>query len=468
MATSEQDHFVLLVRDGVRGRGGRGTPGRRLTEVLRDLIGADALSAGARLPSERELAKAVDMSRGTVAGVYRTLCAQGWCERRHGSGTYVREPVDAADGVRRIERLMRRDAGLIDLSKSVVPDASHLPVPALDVAELLRTPSGHGYDALGDSRLLAQLRRRTDADPLVTAGAQQGIALAARCVVRAGDVVLVDEAAYPGALAVFRRRGAQVVTVADDGGGMAPEAFREAVVRHRPACAYVLPVHNPTGRVVEPDRMAAIAVTAREHEVSLIEDRTLAEITFGSTAAPPCTTAHPDGTIVVDSLSKVLWGGLRIGWVTAAEPLLARLVELKHEADLATSVVGQRMAAAVLERADVDQWRQELARRRDRFTAALGERLPTWTWDVPDGGLSLWARLPRTDTDAFAEAARGHGVAVAPGSVFSPDGRQRDRLRLSFAPGDELLDEAVAALSRAWSGRQSAPAARPGGMDLTV
>ncbi|WP_237105291.1 aminotransferase class I/II-fold pyridoxal phosphate-dependent enzyme, partial [Nonomuraea sp. MG754425] len=223
---------------------------------------------------------------------------------------------------------------------------------------------------------------------------------------------------------------------------------REALARHRPAAVYVASVDNPTGAVPP---LRHVAESARRADVPVVEDRALAALVHDGAAPPePLAGAHPYGTVTVGSLSKVLWGGLRVGWVTAAQPLLARLVEAKLDADLATSAVAQRLAADLLEHNPVEPWLAELARRREHCLTTLAARLPEWTWERPAGGLSVWARLPGTDTDRFAVLAREHGVAVAPGSLFSPDGRHRDRLRLSFALPPELLDQAVTELARAW------------------
>ncbi|MFC5824446.1 PLP-dependent aminotransferase family protein [Nonomuraea insulae] len=556
-----EDNLVTLVRDRLRLH--QGTPSRRLAGALADLAQTGLIGPGTRLPSERDLAQAVGVSRGTVASAFNALCEEGWCERRHGSGTYVL-------GTPSFGSLLQGGAVAADLSTSVVPDPSHLLLPPLDPTDLLRAPSGHGYDAMGDPRLRALLAAsegpswgagnglsastggveagltkaardggsagelseaaRADVKPfanvgeagagsstgagdfgvrlsredggaglsrqvgnvsagltgqvgvsepeltgevgdggaglsrearevgagaaatmapardiLVTAGAQQGIDLAARVLVRPGDHVLVGDPAYGGALSVFRRAGAYVVAV----DLTSPAAVEEALARHRPAAVYVVSVDNPTGSVPP---LRHVAELARDADVPVIEDRTLAALVYDGTPPPePLARLHPYGTVTVGSLSKVLWGGLRVGWLSAAEPLLARLVEAKVDADLATSAVAQRLATHLLERNPVEPWRAELARRRDHCTSALTAFLPEWTWTRPAGGLSVWARLPGTDTDRFAAVAREHGVAVAPGSLFSPDGRHRDRLRLSFALPPALTDQAVAALARAWT-----------------
>ncbi|SEG90803.1 DNA-binding transcriptional regulator, MocR family, contains an aminotransferase domain [Nonomuraea solani] len=444
-----EDNLVTLVRDRLRLH--QGTPSRRLAGALADLAQTGLIVPGTRLPSERDLAQAVGLSRGTVAAAFNALCEDGLCERRHGSGTYVL-------GTPSFGGLLRGGAVLADLSTSVVPDPSHLVVPALDPADLLRSPSGHGYDAQGDPRLRALLAlpgaegdpvvtAGAESDLLVTAGAQQAIDLTARVLLRPGDRVLVGDPAYGGALSAFRRAGAHVVAV-----DLTSEtAVEEALARHRPAAVYVAGVDNPTGSVAH---LAHVAELARNTDIPLVEDRTLAALVYDGTPSPdPLATLHPHGTVTVGSLSKVLWGGLRVGWLTAPEPLLARLIEAKVDADLATSAVAQRLAADLLESNPIGPWLTELTRRREHCTAALAERLPEWTWTRPAGGLSVWARLPGTDTDRFAAVAREHGVAVAPGSLFSPDGRHRDRLRLSFALPPELLDQALTALTHAWHER---------------
>jgi DNA-binding transcriptional MocR family regulator len=462
--STDRDQFTLLLRDRLRLRGAGQTPSRRLAGAVRDLAEAGALPPGTRLPSERELAPAVGMSRGTVAAAYRALVDAGLCERRHGSGTYLLAPAMSDIG-----HLMRRDALLIDMSKSTVPDPSFLRLPGLDPADLLRAPSQHGYDLLGDARLRAALRGRvTGGGFLITSGGQHGIDLALRCFARPRDVVLVEETTYPGALAVIRRCGAEPVPVACDAHGPDPDAFRAAVARHRPVAAYLIAVHSPTGRVTAPERVAEVARIAREHDVLVVEDRVLGELVHGVPAPPSYAGGHPDGAVVVGSLSKVLWGGLRIGWVAAPPPLLARIAELKMENDLATSTVSQRMAAAALEHSALDEWLAELARRRDHLSAALRRDLPQWTWRQPDGGLSLWVRLPGADAERYAELARAHGVAVAPGPLFSTDRGYRDHLRISFALTPELLDRAVDALAAAWHARGADAGATDPGLGLPI
>ncbi|MEQ4720627.1 pyridoxal phosphate-dependent aminotransferase [Nonomuraea sp. B19D2] len=162
------------------------------------------------------------------------------------------------------------------------------------------------------------MRALLGGDVLITTGAQQGIDLAARALLRPGDRVLVGDPTYGGALGVFRRAGAVAVPVdlSDK------RAVAAAIERHQPALVFAVSVDNPTGAVPDLRPLAALAAAG---EVTLLEDRTLASLVFDDRPPAPLAEIHPYGTVTVGSLSKVLWGGLRVGWLHAAPPLLARL-----------------------------------------------------------------------------------------------------------------------------------------------
>ena len=453
MPIADVDRFAVLIRDRLRLREGRGPLSRRLAESLTELAETGALTPGTRLPSERDLARVLDCNRGAVATAFNALCEAGVCERRHGSGTFLADAEPRPAGGSGLARLLRPGTVLADLSTSVVPDPSHLVVPPVDAADLLRTPSRHGYDACGEPRLRALLQERTGAEVLITNGAQHAFDLAVRCFTRPGDAVLVEDPTYAGAFAAIQRSGARAVPVRTDRHGMEPDALRAAISRHRPAFAFVMAVHNPTGNAMPADRAHALAEIARAEDLLVVEDRILTDLVYSGEAPGTVAAGHPHGTITTHSLSKILWGGLRVGWISASEPLLARLTDLKQDTDLASSTASQHLATILLRHNTIEPWRAELARRREHLADALRAHIPQWTWADPDGGLSLWVRLPGTDTDRFAETARRHGVAVAPGSLFSADGRHRDRIRLSFALTPEMLDQAVAGLVRAWQDR---------------
>jgi DNA-binding transcriptional MocR family regulator len=159
----------------------------------------------------------------------------------------------------------------------------------------------------------------------------------------------------------------------------------------------------------------------------------------------------------VGSLSKLFWGGLRIGFVRAPEPVAVRFARVKATQDLGSSAVSQLLAERLLAATAADDrplqaQRRELRHRYDTLSGALRRLLPSWSWPEPRGGLSMWVRLPDTDADAFAQAALRQGVAVATAGALSPSAAHRDRIRLSFSGPPAELEEGVVRLAAAWRG----------------
>lgn len=447
---------------------------RQLARAIAGSIERGALAAGARLPAERVLAELLGVGRGTAVAAYDLLVADGAIERRIGSGTFVVSADDLAlpagrEGSVLVHRLVDRSAAalatVVDLSISVLADTAALP-PALQVsaADLADVVPDTGYSPWGLPGLRAAVADQitamgvpTTADEVViTTGAQQGISASAACWVRPGDVVVVDDPTYPGAVAAFTAAGARLVGVPVDGNGVQVRALADAL-RRAPTLVYLQStVHSPTGAVLRAARRESIAELVARHRVPLVEDVALAGLAWGRT--PPPIAAHaPDAPIaLVGSLSKRYWGGLRVGWVRAPAPVALRFARVKATQDLGSSAVGQVLAEKLLRHEGGAAGSVDAAgvhrRRYEVLAAALHRHLPGWTWPEPAGGLSIWVRLPgRRDAAGFAQVALRHGVAVATAEALSahPE-RHRDRVRLSFRSPPDALEEGVRRLAAAW------------------
>jgi DNA-binding transcriptional MocR family regulator len=157
--------------------------------------------------------------------------------------------------------------------------------------------------------------------------------------------------------------------------------------------------------------------------------------------------------LTVGSLSKSLWAGLRVGWVRAPQAVIERLVRLKAMADLGSDLVAQAVAARLVPDLEthLEARSVHLQGGLRRVEAGLQAQLPEWQWDEPDGGPSLWVRLPRGDATTFAQVALRHGIEVVPGETMAPDGGHRDRLRVPYCFEPPLLDEMVNRLAASWA-----------------
>ena len=446
----------------------------RLARAIRTGIGDGTIAVGSRLPAERVLADALAVSRTTVATAYRLLEEEGWLERRRGSGTRVKlrsdlrgaeaPTVPLSQGAA-IEALLGELEGTVDLTVAGFSGAGALPAEVLTISieEAENVLLGHvGYLPSG----LPELKERVAAwltgqglptaspQVLITSGAQQAIGLVATLVLQPGDVVVLENPTYFGAIDVFRFGGARLVPVPLDRDGVNVEALREAVTMSAPSLLYVTPTcNNPTGSVLSPERRRSLARLLGSFDGYVIEDQTLAPLLYED--EPPSSIAaltDSEKVVVIGSMSKLFWGGLRVGWIRAPETLITRLARLKVMADLGSSLPSQLIASRLLPRAaEVQARRREQLRERWRILADLvAELLPFWELWPPVGGPFAWVKLPGGDANRLAQIANRHGVRIMPGSTLSVDGSHADHLRLSLTPDVETLAVGLRRLAEAW------------------
>lgn len=459
---------------------GRGSLYALLAGRIRTLIDDGELPPGTRLPPDRALASALAVGRSTVVAAYDQLAVEGRIVRRQGSGTRVAGPASTSPrpttAAPAFLHLLEPRDGVILLA-CAAPDT---PPPELVEAYTRTLPTltdsagDIGYHPMGHMALRRAIAARYEArgvpttpeEVLVTTGGQQALSLLARTLVRPGDRVLVEAPTYPGALEAFRQEAAvlRALPVGLDG-------FASAVAEHSPVLAYVIATfHNPTGAVLSARSRRRLAEAAAATGVVLVDDEVLTDLGFPGEAVPPPLAAYNDQVITIGSLSKVIWGGLRIGWVRAPAPVVARLARLRAVHDLGGNVPAQLAAADLLSRLDAPQRRGAVQRqaRHDHLRAELAHRLPDWHAPAVPGGQTLWVRLPRGDGSSFAQHALRHGVAVLPGAGLDAQGQHADHLRIHFLAPPEQLSEAARRLAAAWRSydARTGPAGPPPAMAI--
>jgi DNA-binding transcriptional MocR family regulator len=438
-----------------------------LAAALRTLILDGRLSLRVRLPSERELAVALGVSRTTTTAAYDLLRGEGYVESRRGSGSRVALPTTGA-----LDREVTTPG--IDVSPSEPPDINMtfaaLPAPGamMDaIASATRDLAGHlgssGYDPVG----LRGLRRAvaeqyaergvpTAEDQIViTSGAQHALALLLDVLVVGGDPVLVEVPSYPNALEAVRRAGARFVATPIGRRGWDLEHVETRFAQAGPRVAYLIPdFHNPTGFLMTDEQRAAVVAAAERAGTHLVVDETFARLDLEQhrPMAKPMAAHDPDGRVItIGSMSKAYWGGLRVGWIRCVPPLARRLAQARAAIDLASPVLDQLVAQHLLAATDqvLAERRALLTERRDALVAGLRRELPAWRFAVPRGGLCLWVELDAGDAEALTEAAAAEGVRLIPGSTFSV-ARTLDRfVRLPFTQPVDVLEEAVTRLASA-------------------
>jgi DNA-binding transcriptional MocR family regulator len=439
---------------------------RRIVALLENAISLGALNAGFQLPPERDLASRLKISRATVVSAYRELEARGLVRGYVGRGTFVSAKPDTGSapfawrGKIAASALQATDTTVRDLVRAAAdPDLMSLAagVPALDCfptdafQRAMNHVLGHHADAAwrhgpteGMPRFRAALAERFGGEPehiLVLAGAQQGLDLLARCLIDPGDAVVIDRPGYLGAIQTFRNAGARLV-----GWDIARadiDELEELLLRYRPKLIYTNPTHhNPTGTTLTIRTRRELLELAARYRVPIVEDDTYRELALTGAAPPPSLfTLDEAHTLVIrlNTFSKMLAPGLRLGWISAVRPIVDQLALIKQQVDPHTQNLSQLVVCQLVEQGVLDRHlatlKAEHRRRRDAMVDALRGQVPAsqLRFSVPDGGMYLWCQLPgNIRARAVQDLALRESVMVLTGEPFYVDRGGDHQLRICY------------------------------------
>jgi DNA-binding transcriptional MocR family regulator len=436
-----------------------------LADRVRLLIAGGRVDVDLRLPSERDLAVALGVSRTTVTRAYAALVDAGFAIARQGSGTYTRLPGGRWQAFDRSLTPATGSDDLIDLSCAAYAAAPGVATAYAEAAaDLPLYLGGTGYFPTGLPALQQAIAATYDArglptDPdqvLVVPGALSALMVAAQGLLGSRDRALVESPGYPNGHAALRRAGARRVVAPVDVDGWDLDAIGRVVKAARPRLAHLVPdFQNPTGNLMSNAQREEYAALLRRSGTVPVVDETNAALRLDSRPMPRPFAAFSPEAITLGSLSKSMWGGLRVGWIRCPAGLTERLLAARIAMDLGSPVFEQLVAARLLADAET-HWatrRTLLRSRRDALAAALTERLPDWRFRLPHGGLSLWVELaqhPRAGAlDLVAEAER-RDVAISGGPVFTLDGGLDSFVRIPYTLPEDDLRTAVDRIAGAW------------------
>lgn len=440
---------------------------RDLAERLRLLIVDGRIGHLTRLPSERDLATALSLSRSTIAAAYADLRDRGYAKSRRGAGNFAVAARTEATSM--LGSNPPAADGLIELTRAA-PQATPGLVRTYQrtIERLPNLLAATGYDPYGLPELRIAVAERyrarglpTEPDQIViTSGALSAIAVVAHGLLARGDRVLVEAPTYPNAIHALRELGNRLVGYPLGDDGWDPDAIEHLVRQTSPRAAYLVPdFHNPTGQLMSTEHRATLRDIFRRHRVTMIIDETMVDLPLDPPEGgrpvqlpPPLADGAAD-SITIGSASKVFWGGLRVGWIRAPRSLIRPLVQSRIAIDLGTAPLEQLVTTELLaDPATVAALQRErLTAQCDQLIAALADRLPSWDVTRPAGGQSLWARLPAEVSARMAANAERFGLVISPGHQFYPDGGGERRIRLPYTLPPEVLTEAVDRLAALWS-----------------
>lgn len=431
-----------------------------LARGLRERILDGRLPLRVRLPAERDLARALEVSRTTVTAAYDRLRDEGYLDSRRGAGSWTTLPA----------KRPRRDAcgfwpgpgpspDAVDFGIAALPAPPELPAAVAEAGvELARYSADHGYHLAGIPPLREAIAARyterglpTRADQImVTSGALHSLDLLIQLSLGPGDAIVTESPTFHNALGAMRRRGLHIVPAGSADGGSGVELI-EAGMRQTAArmCYVIADFHNPTGLLMPAEHRRELVDAVRRTGGYALVDEAYADMPVDPDLdvadLPPPVAAYDRGdhVISIGSAGKLYWGGLRVGWIRGTPPLVTRLAGIRACQDLAGPVLEQLVTVELMRHAArIRATRHaELRERRDALVAALGRRLPELRFRMPQGGMSLWGELDAPVGPELVGAAERHGVLLTPGPNFGADGTLDRFVRIPFCqPVPELVD----------------------------
>jgi GntR family transcriptional regulator/MocR family aminotransferase len=473
---------------------------RQLTDHLRALVESGRIGPGVKLPATRELAAQLGIHRNTANQAYQELLGEGYLTAHVGQGTFVApqpprlaaapaaRPRTAPGGLvwpglfARSARDLSVPAGLRPLQASVGSAPIRFPfhggqvatdaLPAKDLrrafaralgdpmTELAGLHDPQGYPPLREAIARYLVNRGiacAAGDVVVVNGSQQALDLLARVLLDPGDAVAVEQPGYFGATLAFAARGANLIAIPVDGEGIRTGDLARLLRARRVKLVYVTPAaQSPTSATLGAERRRALLALADEHQTPILEDDYDSELRYEGPPIAALKALDAAGLVIhVGTFSKVLFTGIRLGYVVAARPLVQKLVLAKWVSDVEASIVVQAAMAELLVSGGLERHlrrvRRVYAERLAAMLAALEEAMPRGTrFSRPRGGHVVWVGLPAgMDPDALMDAALRAGIVYSPGSMFHVDGQGDDHIALSFANArPDAIREGVALLGQ--------------------
>ncbi len=295
---------------------------------------------------------------------------------------------------------------------------------------------------------------------LITVGSQQALDLMGRIFLDEDSYVMVSHPIYLGAASAFRAYGPKFVTIDLEDDGLNVNEVERALKKidsrgeiSKLKFIYTVPnFHNPAGVTMSLEKRKALIELAHRYDVLILEDDPYGELRYEGEKLPDIyTLASGEGVVLLNTMSKVMSPGIRIGMIAGDKEIVAKAALAKQGADLCTPTFTQRLVARYLHEGVIfDRIKSAIEiyrKKKNVMLNALGKyiKVSGAKWTKPEGGLFIWVTLPKEyDTMKLFEKAKKVGVAYIPGTAFYVDDRISSNMRLSFClPPLEQIEEGI-------------------------
>ena len=458
---------------------------QEVAERITLLIEKKALKVGDKLLSVRSLSKEQGISLSTAFQAYYHLESKGLVEARPQSGYYVKfspkhmlevptccdpseeaVPVTIDEMISSVYHDLRSDKLLNFSLGSPSPDL--LPKAKLNKAVIQALRGSHdsclNYEHIqGNVQLRKQIARLSfnwggslsEDDIVVTAGCMEALSICLKAITKPGDAVAIESPTYFGIFQVMESLGLNVVEIPTDPITSIDLDCLESSIKkfNIKACLFVSNFTNPMGSCIPDDKKKKLVEMLAKNSVPLIEDDIYGELYFGKTRPRTCKSFDKKGMVIqCGSFSKSLAPGYRIGWAVPGK-FKESVIRLKRMNNVSTNTLAQSAIANFLANGRYElhlrHLRRALHTQSLRYIQAVTTYFPEDTRITrPEGGFALWLELDkRIDTYKLHKRALKHGIGIAPGQIFSSQGRFENCFRLSFGlPWSDRVEQGIKTL----------------------
>jgi DNA-binding transcriptional MocR family regulator len=460
---------------------------QQVIEFIASQQKSGALCPGDKLPSLRKLSRQFEISVPTVKQAYIELERQGKISARPQSGYYLKaqqartllpRPANWSGGKPvevKCRSLIEQVHEAVHLPNTValgISNPVHAHPPDKALARLMRSVISRvaekavSYGPVnGDAKLRMQLAFRYQEqgvvvnhnDIIITNGAQEALSIALQCIAKRGDVIAIESPCFFGIIELIESLGMkalEVYTCTED--GLCLNELKAMVKKHAvKACLFSTAINNPLGSMMSDQQRLEMVSFLEQQNIPLIEDDVYSDLYFSAQRPKPAQLYSKKGLVLTcSSFSKTAAPGYRVGWLLAGQ-FEEQAKRIKRAQSCSTSMLQQWTLNEYLASGEYDRHlsvlRKKLIVNCERMRALVAEHFPSEVCiSKPQGGSVLWVRCrSHVQTSRFFSLALSHGVSFAPGEIFSPSGKYKNYMRISFGvQWNEDIEQAVIKLAQ--------------------
>lgn len=442
----------------------------QLKKHIEDMIGSGMITNGSKLPSTREISKLLNISRNSAIGAYEQLEAEGILYTIKGKGTFVSENNihnfnkwninweskincygKLAEDLDVNKKELEWKKGMISF-RSISPEGELFEIDDFKKAFLNRISiEGHKLLNYGYARgyrpliqyLLGYMKDKgvmtENKDIIITNGFTEGLDMILSTFTNEGDNIICENPTHNTAIKLMKIHGLNIIGVEMNKDGINVDMLEESIKNNQIKFAYLVPsYHNPTGTVMQPDKRVKLYNLLKEAGIPIIEDGFSEELLYGGSHISPIAALDTggNGVIYIGSFSKILFPGLRIGWIMGDKRIISIIESVKRSRNIHSSFIDQGVFYDYLQSGCFEKYIRKIRKfYKEKYIFAFRcvEKYIPNKYILGEGGLHIFVKLDNINARDVLMRCYEKGVIFMPGDIFYTDNGGKDTLRLGFS-----------------------------------